>query len=79
MDKPFDKEVLKERMKAEGLPLLEDSVERVYKVFSKWMVDSAAIHSNPLVQAVLPPAMEAADKLVLGQVDKIDGVEGQAV
>lgn len=77
MQKPFDKEALVAEMKAQGLPVLEEAVEKALVAFLSWLKKSGEIHENPYVKALVPSAVDIAQPLVLGQADKIDGVIGQ--
>lgn len=76
MNKPFDTKDLAERLKAQGLPVLEDTAEVVVKEIFAWTKDSLAIHPNALVKSLGLPAVAVLEPLALEQVDKIDGKEG---
>jgi hypothetical protein len=77
MEKAFDLKELVARLKARGIPLAEDLAEDLYREVSQWIKDSAVLHTNALVQSLVPVVMAAVDPLALKQLDKIDGVEGQ--
>jgi hypothetical protein len=80
VEKAFDLKALVARLQASGLPVAEDAAELLYKELSKWLSDSAQLHDNALVKAVLPPLLAVVDPLVLSQIDKIDKVvEGAPV
>lgn len=75
MEKAYDIKVLGEKLKARGLDLAEESVKILLQETSAWVVESAAISPNPIdnvAALVLPEVL----KVVLEQVDKIDGQVG---
>lgn len=76
MTKAFDTQVLTERLKAQGLPVLEDTAEKVVIVLLDWVKESALLHENLIVKAVVPAAIDTVKPLALTQVDKIDGQVG---
>lgn len=76
MEKAFDTKVLVEKLKAQGLPVLEDTVEKVVLTTLEWVKESAAMHENAIVKAVVPAAVETVKPMILAQVDKIDGQAG---
>ena len=75
MEKAYDLKVLQERLKEEGLTIAEDGAEKVYKVVSQWVKESAPLSKTPVddMALVIFPNL---DKIVLPQIDKIDGKEG---
>lgn len=75
MEKAYDLKALGEKLKAQGLPVLEDTAEKVYKATKEWAQESAIISKNK-IDDVVAPFYDQLDKLVLPQIDKIDGVEG---
>lgn len=76
MEKPFDFDVLKEKLKAQGLPVLEDTVEKVALTVLDWVVDSALVHENGLVKAIVPAAVLSIKPAILEKIDGIDGKKG---
>lgn len=76
MDKPFDTKDLTEKLKAQGLPLVEDLASKVFDSVSAWLKESAAIHDSAVVKALVPALMDVVNPLVKAQIDKIDGVVG---
>lgn len=70
--KAYDVKVLVERLKADGLDLAEDAATKVFENVLAWVQESAALSPNPyddLIAVVVPQVR----KLVLEQIDKIDG------
>ena len=76
MEKAFDTKVLVERLNAQGLPVLEDTIEKVVSEFFAWTEESLAIHPNALIKALGLPAVAAIKPFAFEQIDKIDGKEG---
>lgn len=58
------------KLKAAGLPVLENDAELLYKLVSDHV--KGFKYPQPLVQAIVPVAMASLDGLVLAQIDKID-------
>lgn len=76
MEKAFELKALEEKLKAQGLPVLEDTVEAVVKSVFEWTEESLMIHENALVKAIGVPAVSILKPLALNAVDKIDGKVG---
>lgn len=76
MTKPFDREILKAELMAQGLPVLEDTVEKLLTAFFAWTNKSGEIHTNPIVKGVVPAIVGVVQPLAMGYADKIDGVVG---
>lgn len=74
MTKAYDLKALGEKLKAQGLPVLEDTAEKVYKATKEWAKESAVISENK-IDDVVAPFYDHLDPLVLPQIDKIDGVK----
>lgn len=71
----FETKALENALKAEGLPVLEETVEKIVKVVFDWTKSSLKIHPNPYLKFAVP-VVEAVEPLALGQIDKIDGLPG---
>lgn len=76
MQKPFEMKALEEKLKAKGLPVLEDTAEQLAAAVFEWTEESLAIHENALVKAIGIPAVGILKPLAFEQIDKIDGVKG---
>ena len=66
---------LLEELKAEGLGLAEDAAEKVYAAVKRWLAKSAQASDTPIDDIVIA-LFPQIDKLLLPQIDKIDGEEG---
>ena len=76
MEKPFDTKDLVEKLKAQGLPVAEDLAERISKTVFAWVTESAIIHPNPIVKALVPAVVATVEPLLQAQIDKVDGLPG---
>jgi len=76
MEKPFDRKDLEARLKAKGLEKVEGLAETVAIEVLAWAEESCNIHPNLLVKSVGAPAVGIIKPILMGQIDKIDGVEG---
>ena len=76
MTTPFDTKDLVEKLKAQGLPVAEDLAERISKTVFAWVTESAIIHPNPIVKALVPAVVATVEPLLQAQIDKIDGQPG---
>ena len=76
MTTPFDTKDLVEKLKAQGLPVAEDLAERISKTVFAWVTESAIIHPNPIVKALVPAVVATVEPLLQAQIDKVDGLPG---
>lgn len=76
MTKAFDIKELAEKFKELGLPVLEDTTEKLLKATFEWLNESAILHENAIVKVAVPLAVQTIQPLVFKLVDKIDGHEG---
>lgn len=76
MEKAFDVKVLGERLKAQGLPMAEEAIEKLLAETFGWVKESCALHDNIYLKAVGPLVVDAVAPLIAAQVDKIDGQPG---
>lgn len=76
MTKPFDIKELAQKYKELGLPVVEDTTEKLLDATFKWLSESAAIHENAIVKLTVPLAVQTVQPLLIKLVDKIDGHEG---
>lgn len=72
MEKPYDVQVLLERLKEAGLDVTEEAARKLVSVSVAWFAESAVLSPTPIddVFAALVPAFQ---KAVLAEVDKING------
>lgn len=79
MEKAYDLKDLGEKLKAEGLPVLEDALEasaaKAYKAIKAWAKESAVLSENKMDDFVAP-FYDQLDGVVLPLIDKIDGQVG---
>lgn len=77
MTKPFDLQVLGERLKAQGVPLAEVALKKTIQEIFGWTDDSVDIlaTTQPL-WAIAKAPLATAKAAALGEADKIDGVIG---
>jgi hypothetical protein len=75
MENAYDVKVLGERLKALGLPVLEDTAEKVLKELFVWLKESAVLSKTPYddMISLIYPQIEA---FIKSHIDKIDGVQG---
>lgn len=76
MTQSYDLKVLGEKLKAKGLPVLENTAELVYEAVKEWIQESAVVSENKLDDVIVPVAFPIIDKVVEPAIDKIDGQEG---
>ena len=74
--KAYDLEVLKEKLLAQGLPMVENLAEKAYAAVKEWIMESAPVSENKIDDIVAPLAFPVLDKVVEPAMDKIDGIEG---
>lgn len=73
--KAYDVKVLTEKLKARGLDLAEEAATIIVEETFNWVAESAPISKTPyddMLMVVIPPVK----KMILTEVDKIDGQEG---
>ena len=72
MEKAYDIKVLGEKLKASGLPIVEETAEIVLIHVIQWVKDSAKLSQNPYddMALVLMPLIE---QNIMKQINKIDG------
>lgn len=76
MEKPFDTKVLGDKLKEAIGPIGETAAEQVSKIVFAWVTESAIIHPNPVVKALVPAVVATVEPLLQAQIDKIDGQPG---
>ena len=72
MEKAYDLKDLANRLKADGLSLVEDELRLVYKHTKEWAKESAVLSTTPYDNIVMP-FIDQLDGIVLPLIDKIDG------
>jgi hypothetical protein len=72
----FDTAVLLEKLKAQGIPMAEDLVEKLALVVLEWTEESVMVHPNPYVKFVAP-VLATIKPMIMAEIDKIDGTIGQ--
>ncbi len=75
MEKAYDIKVLGSRLKARGLVIAEDALEKVLEESCDWLAESAEISKTPF-DDIVAVAIPMVKKEALKAIDKIDGVEG---
>lgn len=75
MQKAYDLKDLAEKMKAAGLPEVEQMAEKAYGAVKVWLKESAVL-SEGKIDDVVMPFVDQLDAIVQPQLDKIDGQEG---
>lgn len=75
MEKAYDIKGLEAKLKAKGLPEVEQLAEKVYEATKEWYVESAAL-SEGKIDDMTVPFIGFVDGIVKPQLDKIDGQEG---
>jgi len=75
MEKAYDLKALGLELKAQGLDLAEDVLKNLVEAVLTWFEKSAALSETPYdnMAMVLMPELK---KLILAQIDRIDGQEG---
>lgn len=80
MTKAYDLKDLGEKLKAKGLPIAEDMLEKiageVYLAVKQWAKESAPL-SETKVDDFVSPFYDQLDAIVLPLIDKIDGKQGE--
>lgn len=80
MTKAYDLKDLGEKLKAKGLPIAEDMLEKiageVYLAVKTWAKESAPL-SETKVDDFVSPFYDQLDAIVLPLIDKIDGKQGE--
>lgn len=71
MKEAYDLKRLAELAKDEGLEILEDGAESLYKAFKSWIKESAAKSSTP-VDDLAANFIDQLDAIVLPNIDKIN-------
>lgn len=71
----YDPKLLVEKLKAQGLPVVEDMAEKAYGAVKEWVRESAVISENKYDDLGIP-FLNYVDQIVMPQIDKIDGKEG---
>lgn len=75
MDKAYDLKVLGEKLKAAGIPVLEDSLEsaagKCYIAMKEWLVESAPL-SETKIDDLIAPFYGQLDPVILPLIDKIN-------
>jgi hypothetical protein len=69
---PYSLQALGEKLKAQGLPMLEDGAEKAYAAMKEWLQESSAATSSPVDDMVVS-LLPALDKVVVPALEKIDG------
>jgi hypothetical protein len=75
MEKAYDLKDLGQRMVKLGLPVAEDTAEKMVHELFAWLEESAKVSHTTVddLVAILYPQIKG---LIMKQVDKIDGVKG---
>ena len=75
MEKAYDLKNLGERLAKLGIPVLEETAEKVIGELFAWLDESAKMSHTPVddIAAILYPQLQA---IIMKQVDKIDGKKG---
>jgi hypothetical protein len=73
MEKAYDLKDLEKKLVAKGLPLVENLAKDVYEAVKEWVKESAPLSKNPIDDVVAPLLFPVLDKIVLPELDKIDG------
>ena len=72
MDKPFQVTDLVEKLKAKGLPVVEEMAKDIEESVIEWIEESVKMTPSPLDDLAIPVIM-ALKPLIDAQIDKIDG------
>jgi len=75
MEKAYDLKELGEKLKDVGLPVLEDTAEKVVGKVFEWLKESAVLSKNPYddMAVFVYPKIE---EFIKEKLDEIDGEEG---
>ncbi len=76
MEKAYDVKELAEKLKSKGLPVLEDTAEKVYEAVKEWVQESAVLSENKVDDVAAPLVFPILDKVIEPAIDSIDGVKG---
>lgn len=79
MEKAWDFKGLQQELVSQGLPMLEEGVEKILSSVYNWVNKSIELEPNPIVKALAKPAADALlgpDGYVMSMANKIDGQEG---
>lgn len=76
MEKAFDFKDLTEKLKDQGLPMLEDSAEKIANCVFDWL-DESVLLKGGLVAALAGPALKAIRELLQDQIDNIDKTDNE--
>lgn len=76
MEKAYSIKSLGEKLKSKGLPVLEDTADKVYEAVKEWIQESAAMSETKIDDVVVPLAFPILDKVIEPAIDKIDGQVG---
>lgn len=75
MEKAYDLKALGLKLKAQGLPIAEESLEaaagKFYVAFKEWVQESAVLSENK-IDDVIAPFIGQLDPIVLPAIEKID-------
>lgn len=71
----FELNKLGDKLKAQGLPIVEDGAEKVFKCVTEFLKEECMAHPNGLFKMAVP-VIEVIEPLVQNQIDKIDGQAG---
>lgn len=75
MNKPFDIQDLKDRLKAKGLDAAEEVLKVVANEAIDWVAESCALHENAFIK-IGGTIAAAAKPAVMKELDKVDGQVG---
>lgn len=75
MEKAYDVKDLLNRIKGDGLDLLESELGLVYKHMKDWLKASAPLSENK-IDDVIAPFVDQMDPIMLPLIDKVDGEVG---
>jgi hypothetical protein len=76
MEKAFDLKGLVKELQEKGLPVAEQMAEQVADAVFTWCLKSAELHTNAIVKAAVPLAVQTIKPIVAHELNKIDGQEG---
>lgn len=71
MEKAYDLKELVNKVKAKGLPMLEDGAEKLLEAVFEWL-DESAVVSKGKIDDMFRPVYPLIQEQVKKQVDKID-------
>lgn len=76
LTKAWDKDALVEGLKSQGLPVLEDSAEKLAKTFFDWAKQSIELEGG-MFKTVGKPIIEAAEEYAMSKIDDISKADDQ--